>query len=810
MRESGEAVHSFVHSYTGSVSVYFITVTAAFVLLTALLIDFSRIAAFRKQAELAVQSGARSVLSSFDPVVYDRYGLFVRGGEDGRELFRTAAEGHWGGRENGGAFPYLDADWTETDVTESRPLGDHEVFRRQVLEEMKYKAPIDLALELAGRFRGVSPALKEAADTVDLLEKMRKAYDRREAALDQALEIQGKAGERELTLLRELAPYPPVSLGGSLPAGEVRHAADAAMRYADYVAKRLEDEMPPGPPAKVRVRKYTAVIAAYESSARSLASALSEAGGRVRADAEQAYGKAAEALRRARAENEEMRRLAAEAASAEGSGELSDQGASGAVGQGAPGMAAGGGDVEKVDAGKVRTIADIRLTARQLVLPEAFFATCETELALQRDRGASLGAEAVNASSAVSGAPSSTGMEGALRQAAGRLQAALNGFAEAYGPNGSVIGARRASFREHRAQDGERKSLEKEADAEWSGWNRLLGGIGNAQGTPEEREAFRKADRLSRENAEFNRNLGTESGNESGTESETGTGTESGTRTESGFGGGVESGAESFGGREGRGLASGAESFGSGEEKGLASGTESAAEERDRAMEGSNGMLDALEGAVTGLRDSLYFSEYVHGRLSRYSPAQVKQLLGGGEAELALTSQEAEYVLYGFANPSGNIAAAYGEIFAFRLAVRTMEGLVECRGMGHPLLILAAALLYGLRAAVQDIHSLLERDSVPLSKYLNVETNYADYLRLFYLLHGDSPNGLSRSIAVMEYRTGLDFSQAYTYVSAEGTASLRLWFFPGLMKAIGRTGRLGGTVKGNRYEAAYTADSSYQ
>ncbi|MNF07920.1 hypothetical protein D3C80_2082070 [compost metagenome] len=78
------------------------------------------------------------------------------------------------------------------------------------------------------------------------------------------------------------------------------------------------------------------------------------------------------------------------------------------------------------------------------------------------------------------------------------------------------------------------------------------------------------------------------------------------------------------------------------------------------------------------------------------------------------------------------------------------------------------------------------------------------------LLHGGSSNQTARMIAVMEHASGLDFSKTYTYASGEGSASIRLWFFPGLLKVMGRFGDLGGTVKGNRYEATYSADSSYQ
>jgi hypothetical protein len=185
-------------------------------------------------------------------------------------------------------------------------------------------------------------------------------------------------------------------------------------------------------------------------------------------------------------------------------------------------------------------------------------------------------------------------------------------------------------------------------------------------------------------------------------------------------------------------------------------------------------------------------------------------MLRGGKAPLDIGLQETEYILYGLNYPSANIAASYGEVFAFRLAIRTMEGLIECRAMGHPLLVLAAAIVFGIRNALLDLNLLVERGTVQLSKYIKVDTIYTDYLRLFLLAHGGSANYLARMIAVMEHASGLNFSGTYTYVSGEGKASVKLWFFPGLLKVMGRYGDLGGTVKGNRYEAAYIAESSYQ
>ena len=91
----------------------------------------------------------------------------------------------------------------------------------------------------------------------------------------------------------------------------------------------------------------------------------------------------------------------------------------------------------------------------------------------------------------------------------------------------------------------------------------------------------------------------------------------------------------------------------------------------------------------------------------------------GGDVvqEFDIGNQEVEYILYGFHNPAGNISAAYAEIFSSRLAVRTMEGFIVNSKLGNPLAILAAAILYGIEKAIEDMIQLCQKGSVQLSKY---------------------------------------------------------------------------------------------
>lgn len=737
----------------GTVSVYLAAALASFILLTGLLIDFARVAAFRKQLELAVKSGVRSVLSAYDPVVRERYGLFLLGGDSAIDLFRRAVGGNLRQGETGG-FRFLDGRLESGDVTESRPLADHAVFRRQVAEEMKYKAPIDLTLEMAKRFRGLRGAVREATATAGTLEQARKAYERRERTLDEALRGQEAAGKALVSAWMDLVPQPPAD-GEPMSAGRPRTVGEAVRMYADYAAKRAEDEARRARLAEWEERKktygetdepkpepplYEEVTSAYEQGVSALAEQLRREAAELRAHAEEAIREALTALEEAKAANDEIRRIAAQ---------------DGAAGN-SYGQDAGSGEDSSGDVGlPVEEVRDLRRTVSELILDDSFFAEYEAELRAQLGDALRMIADAERLAGTAAQAPGTAGLGSALREQALALQRSYAYYRSRYEvPGGEVIRGRRETLEAHRQRDGERKALEREAREKMKSVSGLLKSAGNWKADGEQAERFRRAEEAAEENLAWNR-----------------------------------------------------------QQKDLAQRTgpsDDPAEERNRALESAGGWLEALDQAAAGMRDDLFFSEYVAGRFSRFDPSLLRRLMDGDTSLLDLSQQETEYILYGFREPAANLAAAYGEVFAFRLAVRTLEGLIENRSLGHPLVILAGATVYGVTQAAADLERLIASDSVPLSKYLEVETRYADYLRLFLLLHGDSAAALARVIALIELNTGIAADRAYTYASGEGSASLRLWFFPGIIKALGVAGGWGGQVAGNRYVATYSADMGYQ
>lgn len=225
------------------------------------------------------------------------------------------------------------------------------------------------------------------------------------------------------------------------------------------------------------------------------------------------------------------------------------------------------------------------------------------------------------------------------------------------------------------------------------------------------------------------------------------------------------------------------------------------------AMKQTDSVYGSMAGMMSGIKDELFQNEYAALYFTHFDLGLLKDAaaspgsrLGDAVAdEMSVSHQELEYIVYGFHNPVGNVSAAYAEIFAARLAVRTMEGLVKNSKLGNPLLVLAAALLYGVEMAMADMVKLCREGSVELSSYVKIQMTYRDYLRLFLLIHSDNEKKMSRMLALIRLNTGINPAERATYASGEVRIGMRLWFLPGVIQMAGYAGGSPDNVEGNRY-----------
>ncbi|MCA0757413.1 hypothetical protein KP806_20345 [Paenibacillus sp. N4] len=732
----------------GAVTTFSVIVLSSLLLFFSLLIDYARIAAFHKLSEDAARTGVRSVLSAYDSFLYERYGLFGRGGTDGQELFSGVLEENAKGNaaSEDGAFQLVRMRLEAAGLHDSEYLGKHEIFTRQVQEEMKYKAPVGFTLDLASKFAPIAGVMKEAAASVGLLESMRKLYEQREAHIARVLVLQQQAASAVSG--SGIDAVIPVR-AAELAAGGGNNALAVAAEYGRYAAQMLQDQSAAAEGDKL----YSAETQAYEQKARDVGMELRRLSSEMQRLHDRLMLEAVKDLEAARLLNEQMQGLARQAdhaASARGFDRVKEGGAQGAAGS-------------RVPADAENELAEVRQEADKLLLQDSWFSSYKQELDEQGKAASAIhmetGAFQSNSLAAIAG-PFGETANNNLAEGVSSLRLAYGGYEEKYIRPALVLAARRQSLESGNVK-AKLKEQEQQAGALWDQARSLLHGLTALPQTEEHDELFEQVRQRYEANLLFNRH--------------------------------TEAAAASAGYMQ--------------------AGNAYAAADQAASLSGS--LFTGMAGVLERTLDSLYESEYAAGRFSAFAPQHLKGLLTGGDlTELAhaaaFNNQEAEYVLYGFHNPTGNLAAAYGQLFAARLAVRTMEGLIDNRALGHPLLILSAALVYGLEKTMEDMLAFSERGTAPLSRFLATELSYEDYLRLFLLISDASSAGrTARMIAVIEQNSGTVLSAVPTGVSGEARLSMELWFIPGLMRVLGRFGLLDGRVVGNRYETTHTIGWSY-
>ena len=107
-----------------------------------------------------------------------------------RILFREVFASNLSGQVSSGAFHYVDTRPVENGmrVTPVYTLASHMIFERQVLEDMKIKAPIEYTLEITDKFRksGTKAPFQLGSQFSKEAAELEKIMDQRESALDEA------------------------------------------------------------------------------------------------------------------------------------------------------------------------------------------------------------------------------------------------------------------------------------------------------------------------------------------------------------------------------------------------------------------------------------------------------------------------------------------------------------------------------------------------------------------------------------------------------------------------------------------------
>lgn len=745
----------------GSASVYFIIVLVPIFLFQALFVDLIRVRLASRENEMALKSALRSVMSRYDKSLTD-YGLYgLRWEQDASvSLFTESVERNL---EQAGSFQYADVtpEAANNSLKPVYTMGNPDVLKRQILQEMKVKAPVEFLSELIDKFKktGATDAIGQAANYYDKAEKLEKLHWKREEALDTAWR-----GSQDLIAIAEAS------------IAQVEQQLQKLQELGGRIGSQTMEEIQRGiADVKDTIQRISARMDSIQSAISSMNASMSLLSGKEQAaeisqlqsgisgletDLSGAAAElSAESDKRAKLEQiladmmEYVTSYAAARAAAE-AGEAAVKSAyqnvSAALDEAASIQKQWQTELDSLKASQTSSQAlPKEIFQFESLYDSAYFTLYKTEAAK---------------------------IPSAFSAFTLRLSDVVWWFSAQWSgllADGSGLKKQISSFEtEHKASEAARaarnKKINEEEQEKRSAINSALGEVRTALGAcsigsdPYQNlyNQLEGAKGLAPKYKAYNK-LIFKDGNSA-----------------------------------------------------------SLPDNADRAADKGINLIRQIGGFLNGFRDEWMLNEFVLDKFSNRTTGLPASGDSGASASKSrpeshpLKQQEAEYVLYGFNSCMANQGAAYSELYILLFGIRTVEALMEPRNqaleVGTPLLTLLVSAAEGAVKALKDTKTLVDGGSIALFQKLGIiKVTYKDMLRLFLLLHPNQNAVMTRTQALLELNTGVDLTGVTTYVQGFNESSVRVWFMPGLMKIINRTTGFGCEIVQGRCRIGNSAVYSY-
>ncbi|WP_040949230.1 hypothetical protein [Gorillibacterium massiliense] len=754
----------FFFNKDGTVSIYLILIIVPIFLFHAVLIDFVRIKLAERETENAVKAGARSILAEYDKGLRE-YGLFGRKDDEMAmsNSFSSVVSGNLSGDNGLESFRYIDTKLIpeETKVQAIYSLANHKIFESQILEDMKYRAPVEFVTEIFAKVKKNKAAdqVDSASQVIDHAESLQKKWlevnEKLDDAWDEALQLCQEASSfksnysSKLEQLHALADVFGLNTLEQLQASlkSIEDSLVSLVKTTDDLHRSIQSAETSLSQLRSSANDTTDAVKELETRINSLESSLNQANAEKTKlqDQKVNVAKMLEAI------------IEYAALLAETKEQI-------------------GPDAKKVYdrytsfSGKL----DQAKAANQELIEE------RDKLLSQTTDGTAAGDKAIY--NAV--VPWDDTFFSEYKTATGEIASMASGIASYWNGLGLLAGeaytaaanrlneyaAKIESYKTQR-QDVENKrkaklkDLENKEDSKKKEISGVLDKVNQASGdqcrfsgSGDAYSASYKqlnGDPLSGKTGLYQKYFRLNSGDNAviGTEGAAVSGSPMETAKQ----------AMSFGSRIGK--------------------------------------------LAEDLRNEMYTNEYA---LARFTNRLSTESSFPGHA---LSGQEAEYILYGFGSCAANRTAAYSETFLLFFAVRIAEELAdpknEVLNVGSPLLVILVAAAEAAGEAFLDTTRIMEGKEVPiLRKVQAIKINYKDCLRLFYLLHSNDKRMLSRMQALIELNSELDLTKETVYVQTRAETSVKLWFLPQIAASLGES-LMPAKLKTSRYTIAKTVVMSY-
>jgi len=242
----------------------------------------------------------------------------------------------------------------------------------------------------------------------------------------------------------------------------------------------------------------------------------------------------------------------------------------------------------------------------------------------------------------------------------------------------------------------------------------------------------------------------------------------------------------------------------------------------NKAADSAMGIMDAIMGSISkglySFRDEIYFNEYVLRNFTTGEPYSITNkesyYFAKKEVEYIIYGFPMAY-----ANYAAAYSQLFAMRFAMHMVSQLMDP--ATKALGHPALIFIVAVAAALAGTVRDMRLMTDMGRTTeffppfiakkFGKFgAEFMVSYRDHIRFFLLTNGKHENKMMRTQAVTEFKTGVDLSKRPVQAVGEVTSSVDLWFLPGVADFLGKTGVLNGqVVDKDRFEFTKKGAFSY-
>lgn len=791
-------LYKFKTDTKGAVTLFFVMIIAAVFLFYAVLIDYARLLAAEQQSEYALQSAVRSSLAGYDSSLRE-YGLFG--------IDKSAVEGDFEGllkenieaTSNDEAFTFIDPVVENASVEFSRPLADPDILKHQILEEMKYKAPVEVVKELIQKFTFITTAMKESSAFIDVAEKIQEDFENREEQLDGAEtlfdDLDGKIATFKKNLTNtQYSKYP-----------QVNYFTDVVHHFKTYSD------------TSEKISELESEIESSKSSNKTKNTQLKtkkEELEELKEDLEKVRdGKKIDPPKTEKELNDEIEELEEEIEVLEASIQSNDE----TVTQNEEDIKQAEEDSKTFKKKAEAKAKEMRKLAEDIVKDLK-------DISEKIRKAKDLNAEIKNTIETAN-----NNAESNYQQAEEYVEAPPDGV------NGGSVTDVATEIQNNSAKLDDYpyepaffdeikepidqaieefenvptlfKNIEKDIDVttasklkeiKETALEKINKVTNNADSGSETLTNDRKEFKESQEGAMDQNNKQADQQNKKAEE--------------------ILNDAVNLANDQGiydelKGFVDQYNAY--------AQGSEGAVQEIDlsgdagdsagNAMDIVDSIFKGIGSILTSARDRLYVNEYILLHFQSTVPTGIQNT-----SDYLFENREVEYILYGQHASSVNYSMALGQLFAIRFAIRFIDAFTQpyVRAAGHPLAVFVAALAHALKYSVDDLNDissgknapLINRKITPPSK---IEVTYKDYIRLFLFMNPSGDARLRRIMAVVEHKTGANLTERHTFVKGTVETSARLVFVPQIADGLNLVGALDGDAQDGEFIYKKEAYFSY-